>query len=124
MNKEGVSITLFARIGNPNNNSFIVNEADINVNVNSTTLGKIKLKEPIRIKRKSNEVYAFEVSANYADLLSGGISGLITMVMKQKIKGGCSGWIKVKSMGVSRTIPVSFNGDIPIEGDHGIKIER
>jgi hypothetical protein len=64
------------------------------------------------------------VEANYADLLTGGIAGLINMVMKQKIKGSCQGWIKVRSMGITRTIPVSFNGDIPIEGDHGIKIVR
>jgi LEA14-like dessication related protein len=124
VNKEGVSITLFAKLANPNNASFTVKDADIDVMVNNTSLGKIKLKEPIRVKRKTEEVYAFEVEANYADLLTGGIAGLINMVMKQKIKGSCQGWIKVRSMGITRTIPVSFNGDIPIEGDHGIKIVR
>lgn len=124
VSREGVSITLMARLSNPNNLSFTVQDANLDVLVNKTSLGKILLKEPIRIKRKSEAVYAFEVEANYADLLTGGIAGLFNMVMKQKINGSCSGWIKVKSMGMKRTIPVSFNGEIPIEGDHGIKIER
>ncbi len=124
VNKEGVAITLYARLANPKNFSFSVKEADIDVMLNKTSIGKITLQKPIRIKRKTEEVYAFEVEANYADIMSGGIAGLINLVMKQKIQGGCSGWIKVRSMGLTRTIPVSFNGEIPIEGEHGLKIVR
>lgn len=111
---KGAVVELYILLKNPNSMAITVSDLDMNVIVNQTNIGKIKLEEHVKIKARTDKAHRFVIKANYSDLAVGGFSSLLSIIMSKKVNISCSGTIKARSMGVSKTMPVDFKGDVPL----------
>jgi LEA14-like dessication related protein len=111
---KGATVELFILLKNPNKMAITVSDLDMNVVVNQTNVGKIKLTEKVRINANSEKAHRFIIKANYTDMAVGGFSSLLSIIMSKKVNINCNGNIKAKAMGVSKTMPVDFKGEVPL----------
>lgn len=111
---KGATVELYIVLKNPNKMSITVSDVDMDVKVNQTNVGKIKLTEKVKIAANSEKANRFVVKAGYADMAVGGFSSLLSIIMSKKVNITCSGNIKAKAMGVSKTMPVDFKGEVPL----------
>jgi LEA14-like dessication related protein len=112
--KQGATVELFILLKNPNKMAITVADLDMQVMVNQTNIGKIKLAEKVKINAKSEKAHRFVIKANYSDIAVGGFSSLLSIIMSKKVNINCNGNITAKAMGVSKTMPVDFKGDVPL----------
>lgn len=111
---KGATVELFILLKNPNKMAITVSDLDMQVMVNQTNIGKIKLAEKVRINARSEKAHRFVIKANYSDIAVGGFSSVLSIIMSKKVNISCNGNIKAKALGVSRTMPVDFKGDVPL----------
>lgn len=111
---KGAVVELYILLKNPNKMAITVNNLDMNVMVNQTNIGKIKLAEKVKINAKSEMAHRFVIKANYSDIAVGGFSSLLSIIMSKKVNLTCNGNITARAMGISRTMPVDFKGDVPL----------
>jgi LEA14-like dessication related protein len=111
---KGAVVELYILLKNPNKMAITVNNLDMNVMVNQTNIGKINLAEKVKINARSEKAHRFVIKANYSDIAVGGFSSLLSIIMAKKVNLSCSGNITAKALGVSRTMPVDFKGDVPL----------
>jgi LEA14-like dessication related protein len=111
---KGAIVELFILLKNPNNMSITVSDLDMNVMVNQTNIGKINLEQKVKINARSEKAHRFVIKANYSDIAVGGFSSLLSIIMSKKVNISCNGNIKAKALGVSKTMPVDFKGDVPL----------
>jgi len=114
IDNKGALVELFILLKNSNNMAITVADLDMNVMVNQTNIGKVKLEEKVRINAHSEKAHRFVIKANYSDLAVGGFSSLLSIIMSKKVNISCNGNIKAKALGVSKTMPVDFKGDVPL----------
>ncbi|MCC6252082.1 MAG: LEA type 2 family protein [Bacteroidia bacterium] len=112
--KNSATAELYILLRNPNKTSITVTGLDMNVTINQTNIGKVKLQEKVKLKGNSEEAHRFVIKANYGDLAVGGFSSILSMVFSKKINIKGSGQVKARVMGVSKTLPVEINNDVPI----------
>jgi LEA14-like dessication related protein len=112
--KQGATVELFILLKNPNKMAITVSDLDMQVMVNQTNIGKIKLAEKVKINARSEKAHRFVIKANYSDIAVGGFSSLLSIIMSKKVNISCNGNIKAKALGVSKTMPVDFKGDVPL----------
>lgn len=111
---KGAVVELNILLKNPNSMAVTVLDLDMNVMVNQTNMGKIKLSEKVRIKAHSEKIHRFVIKANYSDIAVGSFSSLLSIIMSKKVNLSCNGNITAKVIGVSKTMPVEFKGDVPL----------
>jgi LEA14-like dessication related protein len=111
---KGATVELFILLKNPNKMAITVSDLDMQVMVNQTNLGRINLAEKVKINAKSEKAHRFVVEAKYSDIAVGGFSSLLSIIMSKKVNLSCNGSIKAKALGVSKTMPVDFKGDVPL----------
>jgi LEA14-like dessication related protein len=112
ISKESIEVEIGAILRNPHNLNFSIRKADIDLSINNSSLGRLKLAEPVKIKKRSENNYDFTVKATYTDLLVGGVSSIVSMIFKQKVQCRCKGTMTIRSMGITRTIPVEYDGEV------------
>jgi LEA14-like dessication related protein len=111
---KGATVELFILLKNPNKMAITVSDLDMQVMVNQTNIGKIKLAEKVKLAAQSEKSHRFVIKANYSDIAVGGFSSLLSIIMSKKVNLSCSGIITARAMGVSKTMPVDFKGDVPL----------
>lgn len=111
---KGATVELFILLKNPNKMAITVSDLDMQVMVNQTNIGKINLAEKVKINARSEKAHRFVIHANYSDIAVGGFSSLLSIIMAKKVNLSCNGSIKAKALGVSKTMPVDFKGDVPL----------
>jgi LEA14-like dessication related protein len=110
----GAMVELFILLKNPNKMAITVSNLDMNVMVNQTNIGKIKLAEKVKIDARSEKAHRFIIKANYSDIAVGGFSSLLSIILSKKVNLTCNGNITARALGVSKTMPVDFKGDVPL----------
>lgn len=111
--KEAV-VELQVMVKNPNSFPITVSSVDLDVSLNQTNIGKVTLDEKVRIKARSEKLQRFVIKANYSDLAVGGFSSLLSMVLSKKVNLSCNGTVNARSMGISRNLPLSYTGEVPL----------
>jgi LEA14-like dessication related protein len=112
--QEGI-VTIEAQVSiqNPNDYGFSVGASDMDLMLNNAFVGKAKMKDKIRINRKSDKTYTFQVEANMAQLLMNGLMNMGAMKGKSKIR--IKGDLKVSKFGlIHRKIPVDLEKAIDL----------
>jgi LEA14-like dessication related protein len=112
--KKGASAELYVMLKNPNRMSITVSDIDLDLTVNQSNVGKIKLAEKVKIEGRSEKSHRFVINAKYSDLAVGGFSSLLSIIMSKKVNIACSGNIQARAMGVSKTMPVNYKGEVPL----------
>lgn len=115
--KSGALVELNVLLKNPNAVAFSLTEANFDVIINQTSIGKVDLTERVRVKGHSESVHRFVVRANYQDLAVGGFSSLLSILLSKKVALKCTGIVKARAMGMSRSFPVEYSGEVPIAFD-------
>ncbi len=110
----GALVELNVSLNNPNRIAFTVHDVDMNVFINQTNIGKVNLQEKVKIPGHSSKTHRFLIKANYGDLAVGGFSSILSAVLSKKINFSCQGNIKGSSYGISKTVPVNYQGDVPL----------
>ena len=112
--KQGATVELYILLKNPNKMAIKVSDLDLNVIVNQTNIGKVKLAEKVKINANSEKAHRFVIKANYGDIAVGGFSSILSMIMSKKVNISCHGMLKAQSLGISRKMPVDFKGEVPL----------
>ena len=107
-------VELQVMVKNPNSFPITVSSVDLDVSLNQTNIGKVTLNEKVRIRARSEKLQRFVIKANYSDLAVGGFSSILSMVLSKKINVSCNGTVNARSMGVSRNLPLSYKGEVPL----------
>ena len=112
--KEGlVTIEAQIHIQNPNAYGFTVGASDMDLMLNNSFVGKAKMKDKIRISRKSDKTYTFQVEANMAQLLMNGLMNMGSLKGKSKVR--IKGDLKVSKFGIiHKSIPVDLEKAIDL----------
>jgi LEA14-like dessication related protein len=113
--KSSVKITLWASIDNPNNYGFTVTEADLDVYINSTRIGKVVLDKNVKIKANRIETYPVELSAGATNLIAGAIQGGIQTLLKGKVNLRVKGNVKARRFLFSKKFPVDYQAEVPVK---------
>ncbi len=111
---KGAVVELLILLKNPNAMAITVADLNMNVTVNQTNIGKIKLAEKVKINARSEKAHRFVINANYSDLAVGGFSSILSLILSKKVNVSCNGNIRAKALGITKTMPVDFKGDVPL----------
>ncbi len=109
--KLGLEIDLPIR--NDGNMNFKVKEVDLDIKLNSFPAGKVVNVEKVTIRKKTEQVYTFPVEVEIKGL-SNSARILISVIGRKKLVVDIEGYIKVKSLMVSRKIPVQLKEQVNI----------
>jgi LEA14-like dessication related protein len=112
--KKGATAELNVILKNPNRMSITVSSIDLILVVNQSNIGNIKLAEKVKIAARSEQSHRFVVNAKYSDIAVGGFSSLLSIIMSKKVNIACSGNIQARALGISKTMPISYKGDVPL----------
>jgi LEA14-like dessication related protein len=105
----GLEIDL--QIKNEGNMNFKVKEVDLDISLNSIPAGKVVNVEKVIIRRKTEEIYTFPVEVEINGL-SNSARILISVIGRQKLVVDINGFIKVKSLMISKKIPVHLKEQV------------
>ncbi len=116
LNYTGTSaeVEVLLRVYNPNNKSFKVSAADLNLKLNGKDIGKGILKNTVKIKRSCEDTYRFVVKGNVNLLSSGGIGAIMDMFTSKGMKLGVEGTITGKKIFLKKKFPINETMNIPV----------
>lgn len=107
--KLGLDIDL--PIKNEGNMNFKVKEVDLELRLNSFQAGKVVNVEKVIIRKNTEQVYTFPVEVEINGLSNSAMI-LISIIGRKKLVVDIDGSIKVKSLLVSKKIPVQLKEQI------------
>jgi LEA14-like dessication related protein len=115
MKGKDVVIQASFKVQNPNGIGFSVKTSDLDVLLNSSFVGKAKIKDRIRIPRKSDQFYTVQVTANMAQVLMNGLMNMNSIFSGGKSKVGLKGDLLIsKFIFFHKKIPVNLEKDIDL----------
>ena len=116
MNKDYIDVDIMIPIKNPNNFGFKVTKADVNIEMNGVSLGKISKFKKVKIPANSNDTHKFSVRVKMKDLKQGGIAFLGSF-LSNKAGLNMTGYIKARSFLVSKKIDIDYNKRVKLSKD-------
>ena len=111
LTKSGVSIILDIPIENQNNFKFKITDVNIDISIDGNNLGTVKKIKKITIPANSNDVYTFELKADFSKLLKGSWS-ILKSFMKRSVDMHLQGYIKTKAFLMTKKIEINENKHI------------
>ena len=106
LTKSGVSIILDIPIENQNNFKFKITDVNIEISIDGNNLGTVKKIKKVVIPAKSNDVYTFELKADFSKLLKGSWS-ILKSFMKRSVNMHLEGYIKAKAFMIGKKIDIN-----------------
>ncbi len=114
---KGISLVVIAtfKIKNPNKYGFSVKTSDMDLLMNNSPMGKAKLKNRIRIPRKSDQSYTVEIETNLTQLIFGGLMNMSMISKSGKAKVRLKGDLKVsKFWFIKKKFPVDMEKTVDL----------
>lgn len=111
--QKGIDVEIMANIYNPNNYNIKIVDSDLDFYLGNTKVGRGTIDKNITIKKKLEKSYTFRLKADPGQMQMG-ITNILQMLFTQTATVGVKGTIKVRAMGVSKTIPVDFKEKIAL----------
>lgn len=112
--QKGIEAELGVRIKNPNNFGIKIFEADLDVSINGTPMGKAKLLNKVKIPGNSNEVHTFRIKSEFKNVLSGALGSLLSIMTSKSLQVGVKGEVKGGNLLIRKKYPVELNERISI----------
>ena len=116
LSQKGVDAEITAKIINPNNVGFTIYKSEIYVIMNGVSVGKTDFKNNIKIKPNSEDLYNFQIKAEFANLNMTDLPKLISMGMSKNGKIGLKGNLKVGKLFVKKNYPINLTQNVPLKG--------
>ena len=113
MNKDYIDVDIMIPIKNPNNFGFKVTKADINLEMNGVSLGKISKFKKVKIPANSNDTHKFSVRVKMEDMKQGGLAFLGSL-LSNKAGLNMKGYIKARSFLLTKKIDVDYNKNVKL----------
>lgn len=108
LSQEGIDAEFGMKIKNPNKMSIVVFPSELEGTVNGISVGKIKLKKKVRIKRNSDEVETFHISSDFSKRGFEDIANVIQIVSSGSAKLTLKGNLKAGKWFYRKKFPVEF----------------
>jgi LEA14-like dessication related protein len=100
-----ITVRIDMKVSNPNNYNIKIKKSSLDVFVNSSKVGKTKMKNDVVLKKNHQDVYPLYLTFSEKELKSSAlasIGSLLTGRMKVRIKGN----IKAKVYGIGKKFPI------------------
>ena len=100
-----ITVRIDMKVNNPNNSNIKIKKSSLDVFVNSSKVGKTKMKNDVVLKKNHQDVYPLYLTFSEKELKSSAlasIGSLLTGRMKVRIKGN----IKAKVYGIGKKFPI------------------
>ena len=104
----GIDVGVSMQIKNPNNYDISIIDSDLTLFADGKKVGTAKVKEKIKIPKKSNKIHRFTVQSSASDIVSNAIPLLMSLMSKSTLEVQITGDIKAKAKGLSKRFPVNF----------------
>jgi LEA14-like dessication related protein len=103
------------RIKNDNSFGFTVTKSDLDLSLNGKKLGKVKLKDKVHVRAKSDDPHTFTIKSDLSESGAGGLPALLSIIQSRSPKVKLVGYLKVRSfLFFSKKIPVDIEQSIPL----------
>ena len=116
LSQQGAEVEITAKIKNPNRESFTIYPTDMDVELGGIDAGKAHLSSRVKIKGKSDAVYAFKIKSDFSKLSIADLPKLMSIAMSKNIKISLKGNLRVGKLFVKKKYPVDMNQSVPLEG--------
>jgi LEA14-like dessication related protein len=114
MDARGIEVELMMKLKNPNSMGFTVTGGDLDVQLGKINMGKAHLKGKVKVPANSEKSHTFRIVSSASDLLSGGLSSLLSIATKGNADVIVKGFIKVRAFGISKKFPVDEKSKVPM----------
>lgn len=111
---KGIEIEVAMQIKNPNKYDISIVDSDLTLYAEGKKVGVARVKEKIKLKKKSNKIHRFTIQTSASDILSSAIPVLMTLITKSNMDLQVQGDIKAKAKGLSKRFPVDFTERIKL----------
>ncbi len=111
---KGIDLEVAMQIKNPNNYDISIVDSDLTLFAEGKKVGIARVKEKIKLKKKSNKIHRFTIQSSPTDIISGAIPVLMGLILKSDFELHVQGDIKAKAKGVGKRFPVSFKERIKL----------
>ncbi|PCJ83610.1 MAG: hypothetical protein COA57_10860 [Flavobacteriales bacterium] len=105
---KGLNVELGVKLRNPNNYKITVVDSDLDIFINGKPMGKAKIKNKIKMKKNSEDVHHFIISADYDNAAVGGLSAIMAMLGASSMQLRIKGKVKAKALVFRKTFDVDF----------------
>lgn len=105
---KGIDIEVAMQIKNPNKYDISIVDSDLTLFAEGKKVGVARVKEKIKLKKKSNKIYRFTIQTTASDILSSAIPVLTSFITKNNLDLQVQGDIKAKAKGIGKRFPVNF----------------
>jgi LEA14-like dessication related protein len=111
----GIDIGVAMQIKNPNKYDISIVDSDLTLFAEGKKVGTARVKEKIKIPKKSNKIHRFTVQSSTADIVSNAIPLLMSLMSKSTMEVQIKGDIKAKAKGLSKRFPVDFKDRVKLD---------
>lgn len=102
-----VVMNMGLEINNPNKFAITVHGLELDVKVNSVSLGTVNVDEKIKIQKDTQQVYRVNVNAKLTDVING-IPTLLAAIASKQSDTEVNGFIQIGAFGLKRKFPVAI----------------
>lgn len=111
---KGIEIEVAMQIKNPNKYDISIVDSDLTLFAEGKKVGVARVKEKIKLKKKSNKIHRFTIQTTASDILSSAFPVLMSVLTKSNMELQVQGDIKAKAKGLSKRFPVDFTERIKL----------
>lgn len=105
---DGLKAEVDVLVENPNSFKLKVTDSDLDVSVNGTNVGKVKLGEKLIIDKSSTNLYTLHFKSDYDDLSPQFLQSLITLIFVNYAEFSAQGYVKGRALMVSKKVKVDL----------------
>ncbi len=105
---DGLKAEVDVVVENPNSFKLKVTDSDLDVSVNGTNVGKVKLGEKLIIDKSSTNLYTLHFKSDYDDLSPQFLQSLITLIFVNYAEFSAQGYVKGRALMVSKKVKVDL----------------
>ncbi len=110
----GIDIEVAMQIKNPNKYDISIVDSDLTLFAEGKKIGVARVKEKIKLKKKSNKIHRFTIQTSASDILSSAFPVLMNLISKSNMELQVQGDIKAKAKGIGKRFPVDFKERIKL----------
>jgi LEA14-like dessication related protein len=110
----GIDVQVSMQVKNPNKYDISIVDSDLTLFADGNKVGVAKVKEKIKLKKKSNKIYKFTIQTSAADIMTSAMPVLMSVMTKSHLGIRIKGDIKAKAKGVGKRFPVDFTEKVKL----------
>ena len=117
-NENNLTVRLDMKVDNPNDYNITVKKSTLDIYLNGKYVGKTKMQNPIKLKKRKEGIYPVYLKTNGSDLMKvglGSLGGLMGGNLKVRLKGD----VKAKAYGIGKTFPIDVEEPVSLKGIFG-----